>query len=171
MDHETLKSRLYEFYDGEITQEESRIFSAHIASCGECRSEIEAWEAASEAIYKEAQVQVPDGFSEMVMVRIAEKAGAGRKPALASVFKILSLPRWEVLTAMSVSILIFSYFSIHFLRLEEGNGAHPIALMDSHAGQEQWLFSRREMMKDDLLQIALGNGGSDESEKEEQFYE
>jgi hypothetical protein len=155
MDHDGLRSRLYEFYDGEVSPEEARAFSLHLASCSECRSEIEAWEAASKAFFKEAPARAPDGFSGRIMARIEKNAGV-RPTGAGRILDFLSLPRWEVLTAVSASLLILSYFSFHFLKFQEGNGTTLMTLVEEQAGSEQqWLLTAK-IDRDDVLGLALG---------------
>ena len=169
MDHETLKSKLFEFYDGELPPQEARAFAQHIASCGECRAEIDAWKSAAETFLNEAEVHAPEGFAARVMARIMEKEGA-HEPVRASIFELLSLPRWEVLTAFCASLLILSYFSFDYLQFHKGAVSNPIALFDNAGESEGWLVLSK-LEKDDVLGMALGEDGPDESAPEVSFHE
>ena len=170
MDHNTFKSRLYEFYDGELAGEEAQIFSKHLSSCRQCQSEIKLWKSASQAFFKKPEVQVLSGFSQRVMNKILQKTEKGRKSQRISILDYLALPQWEMITAFSVAVFIFSYFSVHYLK-QERTAANPMAWVYNQAGAEQWLLSRKEIGKEDLVQIALGDSHLDESDLEAQFLE
>lgn len=157
MDHSNLKSKLYEFYDGELPKEEAEKMSVHLQSCAECRRELELLKKSAQIFFKKSEVSVPPSFSAKVMNQILERS---ESPKI-SILDFFRLPRWEIATALSISLLIFSYFSIHYLK--EGAAAG--------ASTESWLFSNQEPEKDDLLQIALGNESLNESGPEVKIYE
>ena len=167
MDHEHWKAKLYEFYDGELHKEEALAFSAHLESCLECRSELESWKAAALVSFKESQISAPSGFSGRVMDRIFERAGAlGEAPVPAPVFSPFFLPKWEWAAAFSVGFLVLSYFSVHALKSKEPAAETPAAWVESQAGAERWVFSEREMGKDDLLGLAVGDEALNDSDPE-----
>lgn len=181
MDHDSLKSKLYEFYDGELSKDETQVFSKHLASCQECQSEIALLTKAAQTFFKKPEIKISSAFSERVMSEILQRNERAQKTAggeaLSSFRKRISmldlfyLPRWEVATALSLSLFIFSYFSFDYLKSRERTGTNPIALVYNQAGAEPWLFSKQEIARDDLLQMALANSSADEFDAEVEFYE
>ena len=166
MDHDTLKSKLYEFYDDELSPADAEAFSKHMASCRECQAEMDLWKGAAQRSFPRPEVRVPYGFSERVMSRILENRKGSRKLDLAAILDFLSLPGWEIASAFSVSLLVFSYFSLHFLNLRNGTAANSSAWVYSQTAPEQKLLSKKEIEKEDVLQAALGNGIEEEFEME-----
>ena len=169
MDHEALKSKLYEFYDGELPPPEAQAFARHVLACGECRAEIDAWKEAAQAFLNEAPIPAPKGFSARVMARIMEKEAA-QAPVRASIFDLFALPRWEAAAAFCASLLVLFYFSFDYIQLKNGSVSNPIALFDSAGESEKWLVLSK-LEKDDALGMAVGEESQDESATEVSFHE
>ena len=74
-----------------------------------------------------------------------------------SIFDWRSLPRWETLAALTISVVIFSYFSVHIFTQPRGTSPNPFALVDGQETSDRWIL-RNELDKEDILQIALENG-------------
>jgi len=171
MDHDTITSKLYEFYDGELSETEAQTFSNHLTSCQECQSEIELLRKTAQIFFKKLEISVPSDFTENVMNRILEKSRVEQKIRLVSIFNFLNLPKWEVVTVFSMYLLILSYFSIDYLKSPERMQANPVALLYREAGIEPDFLSKKDMGREDLLEIALGDGGLNGSDVEADFHE
>lgn len=167
MDHNTLKSKLYEFYDGELSEEESQLFSIHLLSCRECQLEIELLKKTALAYFKKPEIQISEGFSEKLMDRIREKIPIEQKSKHFSFLDLLSLPRWEIATALSMFLLIFSYFSMDYIKSGDTTEPNPMALIYEQSERYPWLFSEDEVENEDLLEMTIGNGDQEESGFEE----
>ncbi len=151
MDHNQAKTKLYEFYDGELSPEEAANFSHHLNSCEDCRVNLNQLKQISQTLNQELEIRVPAQFSDSIMDRIL-----GNKISIRNWF---GLPKWEVSLAFSVSFLIFSYFFLYYLELSR-NGV-----------EKEWVFSKGEIEKEDVLQIALGAERSNGVDVEELLYE
>lgn len=147
MDHTEAKTKLNEFYDGELPQKEASSFSDHLASCEECRTNLDQLREISQMVHRELEVQVSSRFSDSIMERIL-----GNEVSFHGWF---GLPKWEVAVAFSVSFFIFSYFFLHYLEPSK-NGV-----------EKEWVFSKAQIETEDVLQIALGAERSDEVGMEE----
>jgi anti-sigma factor RsiW len=72
MDHETLRKRLYELYDGELDGAARKELEAHLTLCSECRERIDRWAETSRLIFQTPKPQPSEFFVRTVMSRIQE---------------------------------------------------------------------------------------------------
>jgi len=170
MEHKTLQLRLYEFLDGELSVEEAQVFSQHLASCQECQKEADAWKTAAQTLLNQPKLLVPVGFSQRVMSRIFESPEKESASLLVLLMDFLALPRWEMVTTLSVSILVFSYFSVYYFKQDQ-TAASPIVWVDSELEAGPLQFLGKEIGKEDLAQMTIGNADSDESDLEVSSHE
>lgn len=74
MNHEQIKDKIDEYYDGELTSEDARFFKAHLNSCSECRHELTEWEKTSNLFLRShAPVMDTEHFVTRVMARIPQE--------------------------------------------------------------------------------------------------
>ena len=188
MNHDTIKTILYEYCDEELPEAQLREVTRHLSECAECRSELEILEKASRAFVKAAVVPVPEGFAKAVMSRI-DSAAAGSLAAADHLkwskesrpsgweagknilLELLRLPVWEIAVACSVSLFVFSYFSLYFLDSRRTAVENPAALALESQGPEQLLFSEREIKREDLVRMLPVDLSSEESNAEVSFNE
>lgn len=167
MEYHISKEKIYEFYDGELTESESRRIESHLAVCRECKLEFELLKEASRLFFEKSEAIVPPGFSEKVMQRILEKEEKREKIYRGSVFDLFGLPRWEVLTAYSVSFLIFCYFTIHAVKTKEQAAKNPVELIFNQEETDSLIYSNQEINKESLLPMFYES----ESNSEESLYD
>ena len=74
--------RLYRYLDGDLVPEEAAEFELHLAACARCREAVEERRALSQAASSLPDLELPAGFSEVVLARIV-RAEAPRKSWLA----------------------------------------------------------------------------------------
>ena len=70
MDHDTLKEKLFTFYDRELTGEARREVEAHVANCSECRDAYAQWQQTASVLFRVPDVQTSDVFVHQVMGRL-----------------------------------------------------------------------------------------------------
>ncbi|TET35056.1 MAG: hypothetical protein E3J72_13155 [Planctomycetota bacterium] len=79
MNCEEIKSRIQEFLDGELGNEEAEQVSRHLESCDRCRSEADAMRQVINAVAGLPRASAPGDFLESVLVR--RRKESGEKPA------------------------------------------------------------------------------------------
>ena len=80
-EHEHLGELLSAQLDGELTEAEAAEVEAHLASCGECRAELEATSAVRTAVRAAPAIDPPFGFYERMVRRKTSPARAWRAGA------------------------------------------------------------------------------------------
>ena len=168
MEHSAYESKLYEFYDGELAEPEAQELARHLAACRQCQLEIEALNRAKQALSQSLQLSVSPSFSRQVMSRIRQVDRESQASKRSSILDWLGLPRWEIAAACSFSLLIFSYFSFDYLQSRRNGSDNALASAYEHAGAGTWILAKKELGKEDVLEIALGEP-IDESDPEVEF--
>lgn len=106
MNHEELKSKLFDYYDGALIKEEEQEISLHLSECSQCQAEIEQWEKLKEALFKQEIPPLPAHFAENVMAKIHNMPAPNTYPVFASHpsqewiglrnwLDALGIPKWE----------------------------------------------------------------------------
>lgn len=102
MDHDALKQKLMDFYDGELIRIERLEIESHLKACAECRQALEHWRKTAKALFKQPGPEASEFFVQQVLKRIAGAALKRRRPSWAGV-------RWLVpafgLAAMMLVVL------------------------------------------------------------------
>ncbi len=70
MDHNQLKEKLFEYYDGEVSPIEHAEIHSHIESCSECRVSLQDWRRISTTFFKTNPKLQSDFFVGRVMARL-----------------------------------------------------------------------------------------------------
>ena len=160
MNHDQIKSKLYEFSDTAITQAEALEVSEHLQSCHECQTELEQWKKISRTLFRPHDFQVPINFSERIMNQIIQKHAEGSVDQRTAWLELLGLPRWEIITALTVFILVVIY-SVMPHSVVQGTSANLDAILLSAGNGENktaLLFLENEIDQEDLIQVIFGSG-------------
>ncbi|MBI2059511.1 MAG: zf-HC2 domain-containing protein [Nitrospirae bacterium] len=72
MDHRQAWELLSPYRDGELNNADQKAVAAHVAHCGECRSELAAWNSMGAAIFRRPMAAPSTHFSSRVMARLAD---------------------------------------------------------------------------------------------------
>ena len=67
MDHEEIKEKLIEFYDGFAPSEIRSLIQYHVEGCEECRTQLDRWKQISKAYLQPLQVGYSEAFVQEVM--------------------------------------------------------------------------------------------------------
>jgi len=138
MNHETLKEKVFAFYDNELPPGERAAVEAHLLSCPECRALHEDW-ARTAAALSHGVTPSPAGFTNRVMARIDNLP----QPA--------GLPWW--VPAVSLALAAASYFltprpdAVSTENLLTANGLETAA--------EQWVSYDETTRPDNVLEVNL----------------
>ncbi len=145
MKHPEIKSKLMEYYDGELPSAEINEVHVHLADCSECRRELERWQKIKGVFFSVGPVEAPSGLVDNVMRRIWTE---GKIP---DSFDIVSAIRWLVPTVgVAFGILFFlsilpiegdASISTEVIMLSNGNGGVPLEeLVTEHDSQNtEWI--------------------------------
>lgn len=86
MTHEEIKGALSAYFDGQLGQEQTVEITAHVASCAECRKELDELKALSEGTKENLGVRAPAGLAGRVLART--RAGKERRSMLSEMIII-----------------------------------------------------------------------------------
>lgn len=149
MDHDLMKERLGEFLDGEMSPEEGRAFSGHLAACAECRALRAEWERLRGVFFAAGPApaaEETERFVARVMARLPEPEAAGAPSSLPEF-------RWLV-PALGLS---FAALALSFAPLLEQPEDPPSALLleDSRSPEvARWMSSPEAETPDEALGFA-----------------
>lgn len=85
MDHEEIRERLFELYDGELRPEERALLEAHLKACPDCCRAHESWGRIAGALFAAPEPPISEAFVGKVMARLdagAASAGLAAGPGL-----------------------------------------------------------------------------------------
>src|SRR4051812_3663991 len=100
MDHQDIKDKLSEFYDGELGARDAQAVEVHLAACAECTAQIQRFKMLSEQIIARPKVQVGEFFVSQVMRRI-DSLEAKKAP-----LRIVPIPWFAPLLGMAAMLLL-----------------------------------------------------------------
>ncbi len=109
MDHESLKNKVFELYDGELPSLEKAEVEQHLAACAECRGLLEGWRASASVLFARPRVAPSEAFVQRVMARIAERGAPGVSLAdlLERARGAFTVPRLALAGAAALAALVF----------------------------------------------------------------
>lgn len=175
MNHDEIKSKLYEFYDAELPQDQQKEIASHIESCPACKTEIQLWKRTAEFFFKKPHVEKNEQLTEKIMASILQKEEPVEQ-GFAYRFDFYSLFQWKSLAALSLLLVILFYsidkrlISQEVIQLDSvflsANGNGHGSKINNH---DQWLFSNKESGKDEFMQLVFADKG--DLEEEGSFYE
>lgn len=134
MNHDEIKSKLDEFIDNELPEDQSREIVRHVAACPECGRAVTDYKKAAAFFFARTEVPEDRGFTARVMAALRERAEGLPRP-LAALFSLLF--QWKTAAALATLLLLWLGFSP-----ARSNGTWETALA-SAGGTERWLFSDR----------------------------
>lgn len=159
MNHEQIKSEIFEYADSELDQVAHQEIKAHLNECAECRAELEAWKQISGILFDRNTYEEPANFAEKVMARIAQSQPSAPDAESGSWMELWGLPRWEILTASAVLAVAILY---SILVRSPGQAAASLdnVLLSSAdiVNGSALLFSEKETGREDAANAVLGEG-------------
>lgn len=116
MDHEAARSLFTGYHDGDLREADRAALEEHLALCGECRAEWEAYRRTVGEISGLRVVPLPDDFGERVSRAIEER----RRRRLIGVFSYLNI---RVIVLLVVLIMLFVMAYLTWLLFAGAGGA------------------------------------------------
>jgi anti-sigma factor RsiW len=149
MNHDEWRERLSQFLDGESSAEEIQQVQAHLASCPECRTTMQAWEAVGASVRWAAVVELPSTFAADVRDSLVEReetsvVWGAIEPLARRAVEALAI---IVIVVLSLEILVPSSEALAVDR--------PITSVSSDTGAAQVLMQNKELTKTDVLLAAV----------------
>jgi anti-sigma factor RsiW len=83
MRHEHWKELVFLAHDGELPPEKRADAAKHLASCAECRAELESWKKTSAALFRAPRPEPADRFVQDVMRRVSAEPDPAANPLAA----------------------------------------------------------------------------------------
>ena len=115
MDHKWFKTRLLDFQDSELPEQERRQILQHAEACPSCREQLEHWKGSRQALSHLLRVDPSEAFVGQVMARV--EAIPVRQPAhwQRGLDRLTSwIPEWLYpefgLTAAALFLFALTYF-------------------------------------------------------------
>lgn len=160
MNHDQIKSKLFEYYDAELPESGQKEIASHLAGCKECSLELRAWNKAAGIFFKREEVALNESFTRKVMSEIARREeSAALSPS--PLFDLSLLFQWKVAAAVSFVLMFLIYTTISRPLPQEDVHIETVLLPEDgngQAGSESWLFLENQIGKDELMLAVLENG-------------
>ncbi|MCG3204644.1 MAG: hypothetical protein KCHDKBKB_01359 [Elusimicrobia bacterium] len=74
MNHESIKEKLYDYQDGELSDQEQLEIETHLSTCLECRHRLATWGKIAETIFSAPPSSNTDHFVTRVMAQIDSRS-------------------------------------------------------------------------------------------------
>lgn len=148
MNHEQIKEKIFEFYDGESSSEDKRFIQAHVMSCSECRDGLAEWEKTSAFFFKDqAAIEPSEYFVTRVMARLPD---GSRKS-----FRFFDAPMFKLGLALSgFVVIVWGYLSIN---ARSSDSIETLLMADSRSGAvSNWVIADDVIPSDEFARYTLG---------------
>jgi len=133
MNHEEIRSKLSELYDGELPEAEKSEVRSHLKGCGECAQSLSRMQAASASLFRIPPIQVRESFVQDVMERLR----ADEKPARRTLTGVFA--RWLV-PAAAMGLAAYIFF-VSIPQEEIPVSTEALLLVNGREGEiSEWVF-------------------------------
>ena len=145
MDHETMKRKLFEFYDGALTGIERQQMATHLLQCAECRQAHASWQRTAAALFRRREPQASEAFVQQVLDRLPQSAP--RRQVMPWAIRL----RW-LAPAAGLAALLFI-----MLRPSESAVSVDAMLLSDHRDQPstQLVLASNTSSPDDVLGLLM----------------
>lgn len=143
MDHESMKAKLWELYDGELSGRDREEAEAHLKTCAECAALFARWKTLSGKLFGQAHPARSEAFVQNVMSRVRQ-AEVTRVP-----IRVMPVQWFAPVFGIAAMLLLAITPAV------QAPSAENMFMGDASDAVTQWVFMGNIPQSDDLLSFVM----------------